>query len=122
MSKPEFSSPVVNQGPSPAYNQQQPYGQQPPQQQQQQPYIQQHHQYVQQQQYGQQQQPPVMVYRRNEALIAQYQREIAENEIGCSDIAWFICCGPFALICCLPKYNAQQRAQTNLNIELAKVQ
>jgi len=121
MSKPEYSAPVVSQqAHSPAYNQQQQYYVQQPQQQQ--PYIQQHHQHhQQQQQYGQQQQPPVMVYQRNNALIAQYQREIAENELDCSDICWFICCGPFALICCLPKYNAQQRAKTNLNIELAKV-
>jgi len=58
-----------------------------------------------QQQYSQQ--PlPVMVYQHNNALIAQYQKEIAQNELDCSDIAWFICCGPLALICCLPKYNA----------------
>ncbi|GJJ77773.1 hypothetical protein EMPS_10132 [Entomortierella parvispora] len=139
MQKPEESYTVQPQAPSPAYQQ---YGQQspptvvqqynqqyPPPMNQQQTSPQ--HQYYQQQpqapngqqpQYNQQpQQPTVMTYQRNDALIAQYQKEIQDNQIGCSDIAWFICCGPFALICCLPKYNAQQRAQTNLSIELAKV-
>ncbi|KAI1319594.1 hypothetical protein EDD11_003587 [Mortierella claussenii] len=64
--------------------------------------------------------PPVMVYARNDALIAQYQKEIADNQLGCSDVFWFLCCGPFALICCLPKYNKQQAAQTALAVELAK--
>ncbi|KAF9321124.1 hypothetical protein BG006_002670 [Podila minutissima] len=35
-------------------------------------------------QYGQQP-PPVMVYQRNDALIAQYQKEITDNQLGCSD-------------------------------------
>ncbi|KAG0044813.1 hypothetical protein BGZ83_009919 [Gryganskiella cystojenkinii] len=73
---------------------------------------------VYQHQYGQQAPP---VYIRNDALIAQYQKEIADNELGCEDIFWFICCGPLALICCLPKYNNQQRAKTALAVELAKV-
>ncbi|KAF9933618.1 hypothetical protein FBU30_005057 [Linnemannia zychae] len=67
--------------------------------------------------------PPPMFHqgeRRNQALIQQYQQTIQDNEIGCSDIFWFICCGPFALICCLPKYNASQDAKTKLQIELAK--
>ncbi|KAF9179023.1 hypothetical protein BGZ49_005230, partial [Haplosporangium sp. Z 27] len=69
---------------------------------------------------GQHYAPPVQVHQRNEAMIAQYQQEIADNEIGCTEILWLVCCGVFGLICCLPKYNAQQRAKTNLKIELAK--
>ncbi|KAF9347954.1 hypothetical protein BGX26_000583 [Mortierella sp. AD094] len=69
---------------------------------------------------GQQYVPPVQVNQRNEALIARYRQEISENEIGCPEICWFLCCGFFGLICCLPKYHAQQRAKTNLKIELAK--
>ncbi|KAF9175396.1 hypothetical protein BGX21_005528 [Mortierella sp. AD011] len=69
---------------------------------------------------GQQYVPPAQLNQRNEALIAQYRQEIADNEIGCAEIWWFLCCGVFGFICCLPKYNAQQRAKTNLKIELAK--
>ncbi|KAG0328507.1 hypothetical protein BG000_000465 [Podila horticola] len=65
--------------------------------------------------------PPNMAYQRNEALIAQYQKEIAENQVDWSDVLWFVCLGPFALICCIPKYNRQHMAQTNLALELAKV-
>ncbi|KAF9081737.1 hypothetical protein BGX23_000516 [Mortierella sp. AD031] len=67
--------------------------------------------------------PPPMVLpgnRRDQAAINQYQNTIRDNELGCSDICWFLCCGPFALICCLPKYNASQDARTKLQIELAK--
>ncbi|KAF9418943.1 hypothetical protein BGZ94_009559 [Podila epigama] len=67
-----------------------------------------------------QQPPPNVMYTRNNALIAQYQKEIEDNNLDLSDACWFICCGPFALICCLPKYNAQQRAKANLAIELSK--
>ncbi|KAF9969170.1 hypothetical protein BGZ73_008599 [Actinomortierella ambigua] len=63
---------------------------------------------------------PVYVVRRDYAAIERYQQEIKENEIGCSDIFWFICCGPFALICCLPKYNRQQELRRQIDIELAK--
>ncbi|KAF9967356.1 hypothetical protein BGZ73_000571 [Actinomortierella ambigua] len=63
---------------------------------------------------------PVHVVRRDNAAIEQYQREIKENEIGCSDICWFLFCGPFALICCLPKYNRQQEMRRKIDIELAK--
>ncbi|KAF9164265.1 hypothetical protein DFQ27_008296 [Actinomortierella ambigua] len=73
-------------------------------------------------QYGAQppQGAPVYVVRRDHAAIEKYQQEIKENEIGCSDIFWFICCGPFALICCLPKYNRQQELRRQIDIELAK--
>ncbi|KAF9105638.1 hypothetical protein BGX27_009538 [Mortierella sp. AM989] len=69
---------------------------------------------------GQQYAPPIQVHQRNEALIAQYQKEISDNEIGCTEVLWLVCCGVFGLICCMPKYNAQQRAKTNLQVELAK--
>ncbi|KAF9296149.1 hypothetical protein BGZ88_000611 [Linnemannia elongata] len=67
--------------------------------------------------------PPPMVYpgdRRNPALVQQYEKDIRENEIGGVEICWFLCCGFFGLICCLPKYNAGQEAKTKLQIELAK--
>ncbi|KAF9135897.1 hypothetical protein BGW39_010712 [Mortierella sp. 14UC] len=67
--------------------------------------------------------PPPMVIpgdRRNQALINEYQNTIRENEIGGVEICWFLCCGFFGLICCLPKYNASQEAKTKLQVELAK--
>ncbi|KAG0298543.1 hypothetical protein BGZ96_010589 [Linnemannia gamsii] len=57
---------------------------------------------------------------RNPALVQQYENTIRENEIGGVEICWFLCCGFFGLICCLPKYNASQEAKTKLQIELAK--
>jgi hypothetical protein len=64
--------------------------------------------------------PPMTSDRRNQALINEYQNTIRENEIGCVEICWFLCCGFFGLICCLPKYNASNEAKTKLQIELAK--
>ncbi|KAG0281966.1 hypothetical protein BGZ95_000031 [Linnemannia exigua] len=66
--------------------------------------------------------PPPMIAggRRNQALINQYQNTIRDNEIGGIEICWFLCCGFFGLICCLPKYNASQEAKTKLQVELAK--
>ncbi|KAF9957953.1 hypothetical protein BGZ72_001125 [Mortierella alpina] len=58
--------------------------------------------------------------RRDQDAINSYQQEIKENEINITDIAWFVCCGPLALICCLPKYNKTQEAKMKLDIELAK--
>ncbi|KAG0379588.1 hypothetical protein BGX24_012545 [Mortierella sp. AD032] len=66
--------------------------------------------------------PPPMVSgnQRNQALINEYQNTIRDNEIGGVEICWFLCCGFFGLICCLPKYNASQEAKTKLQVELAK--
>ncbi|KAK3831240.1 MAG: hypothetical protein JOS17DRAFT_136988 [Linnemannia elongata] len=67
--------------------------------------------------------PQPMVHpadRRNPALVQQYENTIRENEIGGVEICWFLCCGFFGLICCLPKYNAAQEAKTKLQMELAK--
>ncbi|KAF9952465.1 hypothetical protein BGZ72_006277 [Mortierella alpina] len=37
-----------------------------------------------------------------------------------NSVAANICCGPLALICCLPKYNKTQELKTKIDIELAK--
>ncbi|KAF9425194.1 hypothetical protein BGZ76_003384 [Entomortierella beljakovae] len=117
-----YAAPQVQQVYAAPPQQQQAFAQQPPQVyaaapipgQQQQYYVQQP------QAQGQPYVPPVHIQQRNNALIEQYQKEIEDNQIGCVEICWFVCCGFFGLICCLPKYNAQQRARANLDIELAK--
>ena len=73
-----------------------------------------------QQQYGQQP-PPAMVYQRNDDLIAQYQKEIDDNQITCADFALFFLCCPLGFMRIIPKRNRQEKAMIGLAVEMAKV-
>jgi hypothetical protein len=57
---------------------------------------------------------------RDERLVKELEAEIERNNCGVDDCLWIVCCGVFAAICVLPKYNKRQTAQSKLMIELAK--
>ncbi|KAG0056818.1 hypothetical protein BGZ89_002000 [Linnemannia elongata] len=73
-----------------------------------------------QQQYGQQPQP-AMVYQCSDDRIAQYQKEIDENQISCTDFALFFICCPVGFMRIISKRNRLEKAMIGLAVELAKV-